>query len=296
MISKEGKCSQIVLGLCTLLICFLQVDGYALSELETDKSESVAMRLIGHQLLKCMDDDSTRVSPVVKQDDRYIISFERPLAINPTDLEQIVSGVMIEYNIAQNYWVEVYSCEDRELMHNYQVGPLLGHMMPCLGRTLPAACYELNISIYYPQNHADLNKESAALLSQSIWVVGFIGFTILTVLIWWFFFRIEEKIVDPNIISIGSSVFDKKNMQLSYNDQKIELSHKEAELLYLLHTSANTPVKRQELLSQIWGDEGDYVGRTLDVFISRLRKKLQADRTVKIVNIRGVGYKLVMGD
>ena len=181
-------------------------------------------------------------------------------------------------------------------MHNYQVGPLLGHMMPCSGRTLPVACYELIISIYNPQNHTDLNKENSALFSQSTWVAGVFGLIILAGLIWLFFFRTEEKIVDPNIISIGSSVFDKKNMQLSYNDQKIELSHKEAELLYLLHTSANTPVKRQVLLSQIWGDEGDYVGRTLDVFISRLRKKLQADRTVKIVNIRGVGYKLVMGD
>ena len=55
----------------------------------------------------------------------------------------------------------------------------------------------------------------------------------------------------------------------------------------------NTTVERDVILNMVWGDEGDYVGRTLDVFISKLRKKLEADSSVKIVNIRGVGYKLV---
>ena len=296
MISKEGKCCKIVLSLFILLVCVSQIDGYALSELQTDRRESVAMRLIGHQLLKCNGDDSSRVSPIVKQKDSYVISFEEPLAIDPTDLERIVSEVMTEHDIAQNYWVEVYSCEDRALIHNYQVGSRLGYMVPCKGRELPIACYELMISIYDPSTQGDSDQEYAAPLFQSLWIAGLIGLVISIALRWWFFMRAKEKKVDPNIISIGSSVFDKKNMHLSYNDQKIELSHKEAELLYLLHTSANTPVKRQVLLSQIWGDDGDYIGRTLDVFISRLRKKLQVDSTVKIVNIRGVGYKLVMGD
>ena len=56
----------------------------------------------------------------------------------------------------------------------------------------------------------------------------------------------------------------------------------------------NKPIAREDILQRIWGDEGDYVGRTLDVFISKLRKKLAADASLKIVNLRGVGYKLVM--
>ena len=83
-------------------------------------------------------------------------------------------------------------------------------------------------------------------------------------------------------------------MLLSIDNQTIELSNKETELLALLHSSANEPVEREVLLHKVWGDNGDYVGRTLDVFISKLRKKLEADSSVKIVNIRGVGYKLVM--
>ncbi len=274
----------------------LPVVSYQQDDAIARKSESVAMRLIGHQLLKCIGDDSTRVSPVTIQENQYVISFEESLTINPTDLEKIVTEVMEENDIADNYWVEVYSCDDRELIHNFQVGPVLGHMIPCTGRSLPLGCYELVISLYVPKPTALESITDTAELSVFHWIGGATLLAILASLIWWFYIRPEEQVADPNIISIGSSVFDKKNMHLSYNDQKIELSHKEAELLYLLHTSANTPVERQVLLSQIWGDDGDYVGRTLDVFISRLRKKLQADRTVKIVNIRGVGYKLVMGD
>ena len=77
-------------------------------------------------------------------------------------------------------------------------------------------------------------------------------------------------------------------------DQQDELTSKEADLLLLLYNDVNTTVEREVILNRVWGDEGDYVGRTLDVFISKLRKKLEVDSKVKIVNIRGIGYKLVM--
>ena len=53
-------------------------------------------------------------------------------------------------------------------------------------------------------------------------------------------------------------------------------------------------LEREVILKTVWGDDGDYIGRTLDVFISKLRKKLEANTNLKIVNIRGVGYKLVI--
>ena len=119
-----------------------------------------------------------------------------------------------------------------------------------------------------------------------IFLIAFIPF---------YYFRVKNNENDnPDLIAIGASRFDKKNMALSIADKRIELSHKEADLLSLLHSSANNPIDREVILKQVWGDQGHYVGRTLDVFISKLRKKLEADSTVKIVNIRGVGYKLVM--
>tara|TARA_B110000046_G_C13004434_1_gene403715 strand:- start:1725 stop:1979 length:255 start_codon:yes stop_codon:yes gene_type:complete len=83
-------------------------------------------------------------------------------------------------------------------------------------------------------------------------------------------------------------------MTLTLKAQSIELSSKESDLLCLLSSNENKTLKREYILNVVWGDEGDYVGRTLDVFISKLRKKLEADSSLKIVNIRGVGYRFVI--
>jgi len=74
----------------------------------------------------------------------------------------------------------------------------------------------------------------------------------------------------------------------------IELTSKESELLNLLYGSTNKTVEHDFILNKVWGDEGDYVGRTLDVYISKLRKKFGNDATIQIKNIKGLGYKLIV--
>ncbi len=83
-------------------------------------------------------------------------------------------------------------------------------------------------------------------------------------------------------------------MVLTTREHSTQLSGKEADLLFLLLSNENKTLEREHILEVVWGDQGDYVGRTLDVFISKLRKKLQADPSLKIINIRGVGYRFVM--
>lgn len=75
-------------------------------------------------------------------------------------------------------------------------------------------------------------------------------------------------------------------------DERIELSSKESKLLKVLASSPNAVIDRNRLMEQVWGEEGVVVGRSLDVFVSRLRKKLQPAPTVRIVNSHGRGYKL----
>jgi DNA-binding response OmpR family regulator len=104
----------------------------------------------------------------------------------------------------------------------------------------------------------------------------------------------RHKNDNPNSISLGIYQFNKVSMELSLQNKQLELSSKEAELLNLLLSSANSTVEREHMLKTVWGDEGNYIGRTLDVFISKLRKKLEGDANIKIVNIRGIGYKLVV--
>jgi DNA-binding response OmpR family regulator len=70
------------------------------------------------------------------------------------------------------------------------------------------------------------------------------------------------------------------------------LSKKECELLVIFVKNPNKIIKREELTKKVWEDNGVIVGRSLDTYISKLRKKLQGDDSIKLTNIHGVGYKL----
>lgn len=290
-----------------LLCLFPFVTNGATEEVISEKRIEIAMRMIGHEVLMSLGDCESRVMPIEKLDDQYKIPFEREFEFDPDHMISIIGGVMKESGISNHYIVEVEQCETKETVHGFEGGGT--SMAPCKGRKLPKDCYSLLITLL--DNHSpainllttrsvdpSINKEefsekkpqeswfiaSSGILLPLFVLLGFIGF----------FYKKKDPVkTNPNLIMIGASLFDKKNMVLSYKDKKVELSNKEGELLALLHASANAPIQRTIILQRVWGDDGDYVGRTLDVFISKLRKKLEADTSVKIVNIRGIGYKLV---
>lgn len=96
------------------------------------------------------------------------------------------------------------------------------------------------------------------------------------------------------IEKIHSFTFDADNLILSRAEESFRLTLKEAELLKFLLERKNNVVKRDEILLGVWGNDDYFIGRSLDVFISRLRKYLQAEEQVKIENIHGVGFKMVV--
>ncbi|PHN08326.1 transcriptional regulator [Flavilitoribacter nigricans DSM 23189 = NBRC 102662] len=260
--------------------------------------------MIGHQLLLCLGDKESRVLPIRKIDERYKISFEREFGMDPDDIAKVINRVMAETQTSTRYLVEVEQCTTEEVVHVLVFGS--SSILPCGGRDLPEDCYSFFITLLdeleavessetaaLSSDHPSLGPpetspgplRSALLMVPIFLLIGFLGYLM----------RKKDPLPsDPNLIPIGASQFDKKNMTLTFDGQTVELSNKETELLLLLHTHANEPVEREILLQKVWGDEGDYVGRTLDVFISKLRKKLEADDHVKIVNIRAVGYKLIV--
>ncbi len=93
---------------------------------------------------------------------------------------------------------------------------------------------------------------------------------------------------------IGRFLFDYKNQRLITDQNTIEMTQKEAELLRLFCLHKNNTVERDTILNLIWGDDTYFNGRSLDVFISRLRKYLKADIDVEISNIHGVGFRLLV--
>ncbi|MFQ5605895.1 MAG: response regulator transcription factor [bacterium] len=96
------------------------------------------------------------------------------------------------------------------------------------------------------------------------------------------------------IFAIGEYEFDYDHQLLKVGDQSQKLTFKEAELLKLLCLHQNQILERELALNLIWGDDSFFNARSMDVFISRLRKYLKKDERVKIVNVHGKGFKLVV--
>jgi DNA-binding response OmpR family regulator len=92
---------------------------------------------------------------------------------------------------------------------------------------------------------------------------------------------------------IGEYLFDKKRQLLLFNEQKINLTTKESELLELLYRHKNELLERNYALRSIWIDDNYFNARSMDVYITRLRKYLKKDPSVKILNIHGRGYRLI---
>ena len=95
-------------------------------------------------------------------------------------------------------------------------------------------------------------------------------------------------------IDIGSYRFNPVTQQLAWQEHVEELSHREAELLRMLAEHANDVVESRAILLALWGDDTLFNGRSLQVFITRLRHRLEHDPQLRIVNVRGIGYKLII--
>ncbi len=94
---------------------------------------------------------------------------------------------------------------------------------------------------------------------------------------------------------LGDYLFDLDKLQLRYREEEARrLTRREAELLQYLSTRRDQVIERGDILEKIWGENDYFLGRSLDVFISRLRKYLKADERIRIENIHGVGFSLIV--
>jgi len=279
--------------------CFAQED-------VNERHIKVSMRMIGHEILLRSGDSSSRVLPIEKEADRYSVQFENELQFNPEALVTIIDRIVKETSIANRYLVEVENCETNKVIYSYEIGQSVKHdLIPCRTRVQPKACYRIYFTILEANNSISPLFSASSMFSNGVSsetdqinyftiVLLIIPLLLLIGLFIYFWKKRRTTNLDPNIIPMGEYQFNKRNMELSFQNEIIELSSKEADLLFLLHTSVNNTLEREVILKTVWGDEGSYIGRTLDVFISKLRKKLEDDSSVKIVNIRGIGYKLVL--
>ena len=147
------------------------------------------------------------------------------------------------------------------------------------------ACYMINIKF----KPAGIDTAKNGYLLGSLPILAFVGFIFLR--------AVKPRKPLPNgqctrIFTLGSTLFDEGERQLIINNETIGLTGTETRLLLIFAISPNETIARSRLQKEVWEDEGVIVGRSLDMFISKLRKKLEFDPNIKIVVIRGKGYKL----
>ena len=96
------------------------------------------------------------------------------------------------------------------------------------------------------------------------------------------------------ILTLGNFTFNFPKQTLQFNDGPSEqLTHREAHLLFHLIKNKNQVLDRSLILNKLWGNDDFFNARSMDVFITKLRKKLSLDNTIQILNVRGFGYKLI---
>ncbi|MEO6550105.1 MAG: winged helix-turn-helix domain-containing protein [Ferruginibacter sp.] len=259
----------------------------------------VLLRRIGHEILLQSGDGTSRVLPVRKiAENEYQISFEHAFSFQPNALVNTTQRLLAKEPLANDYVVNVLNCADESVAYGYAISKnKKDDIVACIGRTQPIACYKINIK-FKPSGITTTKNE---FFLGALLLLGFGGFVVLS--------NVRQQKTLPNlpgtpdspdlpdsrdidIFTLGSMSFDAEARKLMINGKTIELTRTESRVLRIFALSPNEAIERSRLQKEIWEDEGVIVGRSLDMFISKLRKKLELDPNVKIVVIRGKGYKL----
>lgn len=246
----------------------------------------IALRDAGNQLLLANQDSTSLILPIkALQPLKYKLSFEKPLKIEPDSLVRILDNSLSKTELPNEYLTEVLQCIDNEVAYSFDMKKSVDtDVIPCLGRDLPQNCYTITVQFTNMPITTKTSYGWYLLLATGFFIMSF-GF---------FSKKTPSTITEPteDHVALGSFYFYPEQNKLVKQATEINLSKKECEILALFVERPNQIIKRDDLTKAVWEDNGVFVGRSLDTYISKLRKKLQSDSNIKLTNVHGVGYKL----
>jgi len=252
----------------------------------------VLLRKIGDELLTQSGDSKSRVLPVKKiAENEYQISFENTLTFQPDSLVNTTRRLLAKDPLARDYVVNVLNCGNSSVAYGYAISNnKKDDIVACRGRVQPKGCYMVNIKF----KPTGITTAKNGYFLGALLFAAFAGFIFLR--------SVKPQRTIPgsalpeshpaNMFTLGAMSFDAETRKLMMNGTTIDLTRTETRVLRIFALSPNETIERSRLQKEIWEDEGVIVGRSLDMFISKLRKKLELDPTIKIAVIRGKGYKL----
>jgi hypothetical protein len=281
---------RIIFRICGLIIILFSVWMLIPSEENEDlfsERVKVSLRDVGNQLLLSLQDSTSLIEPVIALDkNKYQLSFQKPLSFEPGQLVSIIDSSFQKASLPNDYLVETIQCTEQEVAYSYQIlNNVENSIIPCVGRYLPESCYTIEVLFTNIETASNGKRAGYYGLLLGGFALLFLGF---------YKKKHDDILVDnqESYSSLGSFKFYPEQNKLVKQAEEISLSKKECELLEIFVASPNQIIKRDELTKKVWEDHGVFVGRSLDTYISKLRKKLEEDDSIKITNVHGVGYKL----
>lgn len=278
------------------------------SEHRFSEQVNLALRQTAHRLLAQEGDRSSRIPPVLHTGPHtWLVRLEHNF--NYDSLPSVLQEAFALYRVEGDYNVAVLDCSNSDLMLGYTTSLQTANKdIPCLGREQTPGCYNLSVTF--------LDRASTPFPNKGVWLLlAVICVAMLVYPAYSLFFLLKKKyqadkplpagaddftgmegrnaaLNENSSFQIGKSTLFTGNQKLVCNGSEKDLTYREAKLLQLFCRHANQLLERDLILKSVWEDEGIIVGRSVDVFVSRLRKLLKDDDSVRIVNVHGVGYRL----
>jgi len=271
-----------------LIICVPTLTVSANSDELSSVSVNLALRQVGHKLLIQQSDSTSSIPPIEYiGNNGYLLPIKKVIQYNA--LPELLTDAFEDFNITRPYEVVIKNCDDDIIILGYNSVGLEQGVIPCINRDHAQSCVNILVQFYNPSEE---NVKHASTFFP-FWLIPIllIGFGFLVYKFLWP--TTEEK--ENSLVTLGQYSYDPKNQTLSIKEEKFNLTFRENKLLQLLASKPNEVLTRDEIMSKVWTDEGVIVGRSLDVFISRIRKLLKQDPSIQIKSVHGVGYRMETG-
>ncbi len=265
---------------------------FATSTKENKDAEAIkinlAIRQTIHNLHKIAEDDTTMVFPVEQIfENTHRTEIEKE--INYDTLPTVLDTALKNFGIERAYIVSIRDCEEDKVILGYNLLAFENGNIACQGRIREGDCCNA-LSVTFD----DVKKKSNLYLPFAFlsFIIGGIGLFISVKKLDKKKTKLTNTASSVNTIQIGNSFFQPQNLFIQVDNESKKLTFRESKLLEYFATRPNQVLKREDIQDAVWSEEGVIVGRSLDVFISRLRKILRKDERLAIKNIHGVGYRL----
>ncbi|MDW3196561.1 MAG: winged helix-turn-helix domain-containing protein [Cytophagales bacterium] len=266
-----------------MILIIIAADQFELpNEILRSQKQHLELRAIGDRLLHDANDATSVVPPIQQINEHTLrLRLHQSMAINPDRLADL-SIKHLNEEVALHSVIQVLDSQTEAVVYGFEIDHTQALDIPCLGRILPEANYVVEVSFYDPipleGNFPSLTFASASLL------LTIFGFSFLKEK------KPNQNQKDPEM-SDGWKL-DLALAQIQSKDQRIQLTEKESQIMAILFEHIEQLVTRDHLIEEVWLKHGIVTSRSLDMYISRLRKKLGPLNAFEIVNQHGKGYIL----